>query len=510
MNFTPADPPPARFNLARHCLAQSAAANPSRRALVVASDADGPGEVWSFAALEDRVLRLAEGFRALNLDPGARVFMRMGNSADYAFVFFALNAAGLVPIPASALLSEAEVAFMISNSRAAAIVTDGTLPLPPLDDSIEIIGPAELDRMKAGPRGPYADTAREDPAFLIYTSGTTSRPKGVLHAQRSVWGRRPMVEGWYGYRPDDVVLHSGAFNWTYTLGSGLFDPWANGLTAIVYTGPKDISVWPRLIRRHGATLMASVPTLYRQMLKHCDLSPGRLGGLRHGLCAGESLPAQLALAWRERTGTMLYEALGMSEISTYVSASPKVAPRLGSAGKPQAGRCVAILDVAGGTTPLPPGQRGLIAVHRSDPGLMLGYWERPEEEAQVFRGEWFVGGDLGRLDEDGYLHFEGRNDDLMNAFGYRVSPLEVEAVLARHPSVAEAAVVEIKVSAEVSIIAGFVVAAAGAQIDVAALKQFAATELAAYKQPRELYVVAELPRTANGKVQRRALAGLVG
>ncbi|WP_342642260.1 acyl-CoA synthetase [Rhodoligotrophos ferricapiens] len=504
--------PPRSFNLARYCLAESATAKPEALALIVSRDAssDQGATYWRYGALEDVVLRIAEGFRRCGFKRGERVFLRMGNSADYAFLFFGANAAGLVPIPASSMLSTAEASFLIADAQARAVVTDGTLPMPSLPEDVRVIGPDGIAALKTSPRGDYADTKADDPGFLIYTSGTQRSPKGVLHAQRAVWGRRPMYQGWYGYEPGDVVLHAGAFNWTYTLGSGLFDPWANGLTSIVYVGQKDIAVWPKLIQRHGATIMAAVPTVYRQMLKYCALERGALAPLRHGLTAGEALPETLRSAWREHTGLTLYEALGMSEISTYISCSPSVPPKPGAVGKPQAGRAVAILDPeTQDETPLPVNSTGLIAVHRSDPGLMLGYWNRPEEEAQVYRGQWFIGGDLGRLDEDGYLWFEGRADDIMNAFGYRVSPLEVEAVLARHPAVADVAVAEVRMRNDVSLIAAFFVPRDGQSIAPKALIDFAGQELAAYKLPRAAFAIAELPRTPNGKVKRSALASLM-
>src|SRR6185312_6209606 len=174
------------------------------------------------------------------------------------------------------------------------------------------------------PLAEYADTAADDPAFLIYTSGTTALPKGVLHAQRSAFGRRPMYQGWYGIGPDDRMLHAGAFNWTFTLGTGLTDPWANGATAIINTGHKDPALWPQLIAQTGATLFAGVPGIYRQMLKYAAPSRDDLSALRQGLMAGESTPPGLFEEWEARTGCQLFEALGMSEISTYVSSGPGV------------------------------------------------------------------------------------------------------------------------------------------------------------------------------------------
>ena len=195
----------------------------------------------------------------------------------------------------------------------------------------------------------------------------------------------------------------------------------------------------------------------------------------------------------------------MSEISTYISSRPGERIRPGSPGRPQTGRRVAVLPVEGGTEPLPPGQIGLLAVHRSDPGLMLGYWNRPAEEAAALRGEWFIGGDLAEFDADGFVWHRGRNDDIMNAFGYRVSPLEVEKVLSTHPDVADVAVAERKVAADVSVIAAFVVPKPDGGRDEAALLAHCAEHLAAYKRPRKVVFVSEIARTPNGKVSRRAL-----
>jgi acyl-coenzyme A synthetase/AMP-(fatty) acid ligase len=306
------------------------------------------------------------------------------------------------------------------------------------------------------------------------------------------------------------MLHSGAFNWTYTLGVGLTDPWANGATTVLYNGERDIEVWPRLIETYHASLFATVPTLYRQILKYCDLDQYELSTLRHGLTAGEALPKSLLADWRATVGTPLYEALGMSEISTYISSSPTVPVREGSPGKPQQGRVIAALPVEGGEQPLPADEIGLLAVHRSDPGLMLGYWNRPAEEAEVFRGDWFVGGDLCRFDEEGYLWYEGRHNDLMNAMGYRVSPVEVERILFHHETVGEVAVAELNLREGVSIIAAYVVAAEGHKPDKDTLLAYAAEHLARYKCPREIFFLDTLPRTSNGKVIRRELHRLAG
>jgi acetyl-CoA synthetase len=445
------------------------------------------------------------------------VLIRLDNTSDYALLFFGAIAAGLVPIPASTQLTAPELEFLLTNSGAELLAVPDDGPNNPgasinVPAGVRVLTASAVRRLiEQGRPVAYAITRADDPAFLVYTSGTTSRPKGVLHAQRSAWGRRPMYQGWYGISAQDRVMHAGAFNWTYTLGVGLTDPWANGATTVIYTGEKDPVLWPGLINRHNATIFAAVPGLYRQILKYAKPGPTAFGGLRHGLTAGEAPPPGFFEAWTEQTGLQLYEALGMSELSTFISTSPTVPRRPGTIGRPQAGRAVVILSAdSDSTVPLPTSAEGLLAVHRSDPGLMLGYWNRPTEEADVFRGDWFIGGDLAVMDADGYVTHAGRANDIMKAGGYRVAPQEVEAVLAEHPDVAEVAASEVQVRADVSVIAAFVVPRPGSTPDAAALLAFAGQRLAAYKTPRQITFVESLPRTANGKLRRAALAATDG
>lgn len=477
MTFTGAKPPD-RLNLARYCLAEKPA---EKTALIVEG---ATAERWSYGALEDTVLRMTEGLRKLGVEPGMRVFVRMGNSLDYALVFLSANAMGAIPIAASPMLTPHEVASLLTYSGARFLAWDGLLSLPEID-GVTVLSPEDIAKLKVCPAGTYADTAAEDPGYMIFTSGTSGAPKGVLHAQRAIWGRRPMYEGWYGISLSDVMLHTGAFNWTYTLGTGLFDPFANGCTSVVYTGARDDAVWGALIARHGVTIMASVPGIYRHLLR-TGFRPNAT--LRHGLTAGEALARPILEGWREQTGTELYEALGMSEISTYISSSPSVPVKPGSPGRPQKGRSVKILD------------DGEIAVHRTDPGLFLGYWGE-----ERFTGDWFATGDTAEFDAEGYLWCHGRIDDMMNAGGFRVSPLEVEKVFLQHAAIADAGVREWRVNETTSIIAAFLVACEGARVNEDTVLAFVRERLAAYKCPKQIWFVPALPRTANGKLNRKAL-----
>lgn len=498
------------MNLAAYCLAASPHRDPEKPALIVINDlgAEAPAEIWTYRDLEEAVQRVASGLHGLGLPPQARIVLRLGNTSAFPLVFYGAIAAGFVPVPTSTALTHSELAFIVGDCGAEALIRDDGGESAGLPGGITVIGADELRRLLNSPgRNPFAQARSDDPAYLIYTSGTTDAPKGVVHAHRAGWGRRPMYQGWYGITERDRVLHAGAFNWTFTLGTGLTDPWVNGATAIIYTGQKDPTVWPCLIEKTGATLFAAVPGVIRQILKYADLDPSRMPSLRHGLIAGEGPPPGLFEEWTARTGRQLYEALGMTEISTYISSSPTVPRKPGAVGRPQPGRAVAILAEDGGTTPLPAGEAGLIAVHRTDPGLMLGYWNRPEEEAAVLRGDWFVGGDLGRMDEEGYVSHLGRADDVIKALGYRVAPQEVEAILARHPDVAECACAGLEVRSGVTVVCAYIVPRDEAsRPEPSELLRHASEHLAAYKCPREVRFIASLPRTGNGKIKRSELS----
>jgi acyl-coenzyme A synthetase/AMP-(fatty) acid ligase len=496
----PANPP---LNLARACLERWASkAVTSREPAFTFVARDGATRRWTYAEAWALTERIGRGLLALGLAPGDRVMLRLPHSPEFAFAFFGASLAGLLPIPASPMLTPEEAWFLVDDSEAAAVISGEGMQL----DGFNGLQLSDRDLGTLDGPGPLPQTRAEDPAYLIYTSGTTRRPRGVLHAHRSVHGRALMRDGWQGFRQGDVTLHAGTLNWSYTLGVGLMDPWAAGAHALLAETPAGAAAWLSLIECHGVNVFAAVPTVYRQILKHGRPEDHDLRALRHVLCAGEPLSPALLDEWRRRAGTEMYESLGMTEISTYVSSGPSTPVRPGSPGRPQAGRRIAILPEEGDSTvPLPPGQPGLLAVHRSDPGLMLGYWRRPDEEAAVFRGQWFVGGDLASIDEDGYVWFHGRADDVIKSLGYRLSPLEIEAVIEACPGVAEAAVVNLPIDSQVSLVAACVVRRDGSDLAEEALAAHVEQHLAKYKRPRIYCFLDALPRTRNGKLQRRML-----
>ncbi|MDA1004617.1 MAG: acyl-CoA synthetase [Chloroflexi bacterium] len=499
--------PSEPLNLARACLGRWAEdpATADRPAFTFV-EADDTRHTWTYAEAWAAVRRVGHALLARELVPGDRVLVRMPHSPAYAFAFFGANAAGLVPIPASPQLTEEEARFLLDDSGAAAVIAPPALALAGAHVAIDAGTVEAVAADRAAPADGLRETSAEDPAFLIYTSGTTARPKGVLHAQRAVLARASVRDGWHGLGRDDVTLHAGTLNWSYTLVVGLMDPWLAGAHAVLAGGANDPQRWPALIERLHVTVFASVPTIFRQMLKYARPEDRDFSALRHVLCAGEPLTPALLDEWRTRAGTEMFECLGMTEVSTYISSGPVTPVRVGSPGRPQLGRRVAILPIEGdSTSPLPAGEVGLLAVHRSDPGLMLGYWRRPDEEQLVFRGEWFIGGDLAAIDADGYVWFHGRADDTIKSFGYRLSPTEIEAALGSAPGVSEAAVVGFAVEAQKTIVVAYVVAQPGATLDEQALRAHAQAHLASYKQPHEYRFVETLPRTRNGKLLRRAL-----
>lgn len=500
------------LNLARHALARWAESHAhAGRPGFTFVDPDAGDRTWSYAQLWAGVQRVGHELLARGLASGDRVLVRLPHSPEYAFAFLGASAAGLAPIPASPQLTDEEARFLLDDSGAAAVIAPAPLARGAAEAGKIVVDLVEVAAWADGgePRGgapALPETRAEEPAFLIYTSGTTSRPKGVLHAHRAILARAAVREGWHDFGERDVTLHAGTLNWSYTLVVGLIDAWLAGAHAALAGGAGDPARWPPLMERLGVTVFAAVPTVFRQMLKYARPEDHDLSALRHVLCAGEPLTPALLEEWRARVGTEMYECLGMTEVSTYISSGPVAPVRAGSPGKPQPGRRVAILPVEGESTALlPAGRVGLLAVHRSDPGLMLGYWQRPEEEAAVYRGEWFIGGDLAALDEDGYVWFHGRADDTIKSFGYRLSPVEIEAVLESAPGVSEAAVVGLAIEEQKTLVAACIVPQPGTAPDEAALRAHAAAHLAAYKQPHEYRFLEALPRTRNGKLQRRAL-----
>ncbi|MGB7318168.1 MAG: class I adenylate-forming enzyme family protein [Planktotalea sp.] len=486
-------PCPAPFNLAAYVLAAGARA-PEKTALEVLGD--NP-QIWSYARLTRAVRGVASGLLDAGLTSGDIVLLRLGNTADFPIAYLGAIAAGMIAVPTSSALTKPEITKMAQGIRPAAVLQDSGLAAPDLDDARTI--PLEtLRRFYDLPPAPWHLGDPERPAYIVFTSGTSGTPRGVIHAHRAIWARRMMHEGWYDLHENDRLLHAGAFNWTFTLGTGLMDPWTIGATALIPEDGTAPEALPELLVAHRASLFAAAPGVFRKLLR-CDLP--ELPALRHALSAGEKMPAALHEDWQQSTGLRAYEAFGMSECSTFISSSPTSPVDRSALGRAQAGRKTALLDEYG--APVAQGKIGTIAVHKSDAGLMLGYFGAPEETKARFQGDWFVTGDLGRQDETGAIHFEGRGDDMMNAGGFRLSPIEVESVFQGVHGIEHCAAIEVTLKQGVQVIA--LCYSAQSDVQESTLQALATQRLARYKQPRIYHHSDTLPTSANGKLLRRVL-----
>lgn len=491
----PWPPCPAPFNLAAHVLA-AGAATPDRLALAVVRPTGA--ERWSYARLIAAVRGCGTGLLAEGLQPGDRILLRLGNTPRFPVAYLGALAAGLVPVVTFAAATAAEVSRMAAAVAPRAVLAETGLALP--DPCPPVIDAARLGEWEGLAPCAYEMGAPDRPGYVVFTSGSSGRPTPVLHAHRAIWARGMMHRHWEGLTPADRMLHAGAFNWTYTLGTGLLDPWTLGASALVAgegVTPEQLAL---LARRFDATILAAVPGIYRRMLR-AGLPP--LPRLRHALSAGERLDPALRAAWQAATGTDLHEALGMSEVSTYLSGAPDRPAPMGTAGYPQPGRRVAILDDS--LTPVPRGTPGQLAVGAEDPGLALTYPGQEDRFATRLHAGWFLTGDLAQMAEDGAITTLGRADDLMNAGGFRVAPAEVEGAMAALPGLTECAVCAVATPSGAEIIAALY----AGEADPADLAAGAAQLLSPYKCPRHWQRIDHLPRSANGKIDRKALPGLV-
>lgn len=489
-----AHPPcPSPFNMAQYVL-RHAQEQPQKDALVVVGSSGS--QTLTYDELESAVLGLAQAFLDHGLSPGDIVLLRLGNTVDFPISYLAAIAAGLVPVPTSSMLTDREVDKILSDLTPALVIHAPDIALG--KPECPVLPQSALQSLKHGNRAAYHLGDANRLAYIVYTSGTSGQPRAVMHAHRAIWARQMMIRDWYDLSKTDRLLHAGAFNWTFTMGTGLMDPWSCGATSLILAPETDLGDIPDLLARHNATVLAAVPGVYRKILQSDDEI--ELPNLRHALSAGEKLSETLKSAWKDRTGSEIYEAFGMSECSTFISHAPHRHADAGSLGIPQSGRHVAILSENG---PVELGETGQIAVHQDDPGLMLGYFNAPDATQNRFQGHWFKTGDLGRMSENGSIHYEGRADDMMNAGGFRVSPLEVEHALAALSGLQQVGVTDVEIKPDVRVIAAFFTA--DDTVTAADVERFAKSALARYKQPRIYQKVNVLPANANGKLDRKRL-----
>lgn len=478
---------PPHFNLAGHVLAQAATLDKHALTILYA-DRD---ETLTYAQLLDLTRSTATALLSRGLSPGDRILLRLGNTLAFPLLYLGAIWAGLVPVPTSVALTGPEITRLAALVQPSLIAAEPGIALP--DHPAPLLTPD----LAAWAGLPPATLNLGDPdreAYVIFTSGTSGTPMAVSHAHRAILARQQMHQHWEGLTRTDRLLHAGALNWTYTLGTGLLDPWTVGATALIPAAGTPATQLPTLMARAEATILAAAPGVFRQLLR-TDLPP--LPQLRHGLSAGEALPDSLRAQWHHRTGTDLHEALGMSEVSTYLSGSPTRPAPPGTAGYVQPGRHIAILDDAG--SPVPRGEPGELAVSTADPGLMRHYLGHPPPP-----GKWFRTGDAAVMAEDGAITHLGRKDDLLNAGGFRVSPAEIEAAFHDLPPVTACAATQVEPSPGTTILALFY--EAPCEIAASTLQECAEKALARWKQPRHYQRLDALPRTGTGKLIRKALA----
>ncbi|MBE0492010.1 MAG: AMP-binding protein [Sulfurospirillum sp.] len=473
--------------------------------------------------------RFANFLRSLDISIRDRVLICLKNSLAYPISFFGAMKAGAIAVPTSTLLSGSEVKYLATDSQAKAIVLsvsmyDNLLPylenldnlqhiiISGIQNANEVQQPKHiniyaldwvLEHFDELPK--HYNSRSGEPAYLVYTSGTTGFPKGVLHSHRSLVGREPASEFWFDFKENDRIMHSGKFNWTYVLGSALMDPLYRGHTVIAHEGENDATSWVKLIKKHNCTIFIGVPTIYRQILQKTDFTIKDCPSLRHCMSAGEHLSSEMVTLWQARFEQDIYEAIGMSEFSYYISHSKYRPIRPGSAGFVQPGHNVKLLNPQT-LEEVGIEEEGMICVGVDDPGLFLEYWNLEEDTAQARHNGHFFTGDYAKRDKDGYIWFLGRKDDIINTFGFRVSPHEIERVVKTHPKVADCVALGMELDAYKTIVA---VAVIGKETlnneDEVQILQYAQANLAKYKAPKMIYTVTDYPKTKNGKVLRKEL-----
>lgn len=513
---------PREFNIGKDCTDKhSQKSTHHNKTALIWENEDGTSGNITYTQLSSVTNKVANMLNRLGLSKGDRLVLRLGNIPEFVYIFLGATKTGIIPIPTSTLLTTEELQFIVSDSGAKCLVTspeyyeqvDNMRTGHNIPGIVILIGQRSLsgcrqyhEELKNVDDSPVEVTTRaEDPGYICYTSGTTGYPKGVVHAQRSVIGHDPSAMYWQCLKNDTTVFHAGRLNWTYTLGTGCLDPLRHGCTAVIYQGGHNPKRYFDILEKYKVNVFMAVPTVYRHMLRISDEVSSDLSSVTHGLSAGEHLSEELYNNWVMKQPFKLYDGLGMSEFSYYVSNSPLFEVKPGSPGRPQPGHRSLLIDNNGNVAET--GQMGVLATDRKDPGIMLGYWNRPEDTSAMFNDNMFISGDYFYSDHDGYFWLLGREDDIITSFGYRISPFEVERVLIQHDTVADCAVAGIKVGEDKTIVSAFIEKSHNSDEEriIKSISEFLSKHLANYKLPKQYYFVDSIPRTINGKIKRSAL-----
>jgi benzoate-CoA ligase len=502
---------PRDYNAAYDLIERNLAAGRAARIAYV----DDSGQ-YTFGQLAERVNRFGSGLRAMGLEMEHRVLLALTDTIDFPTAFLGAIKAGIVPIAVNTLLTPKDYEYMLSDSRAKAlIVSEQLLPqfaavigkLPFLKHVI-ISGAgaghtAFKDVLaKGSPELPPAPTTSDDACFWLYSSGSTGTPKGTVHVHSSmILTAELYAKAVLGYSESDVVFSAAKLFFAYGLGNSLSFTLAAGATAILMAErPTPASVFKRLTEKKP-TIFYGVPTLYAAMLASPDFPKRENLALRLCVSAGEALPPHIAKSWKEKTGVEVLDGIGSTEmLHIFLSNRPNDV-RYGTTGKPVPGYELRLVDERG--NPVKQGELGELQI--SGPTSAACYWNNHDKSRNTFIGGWTKSGDKYSLDEDGYYVYGGRSDDMLKVSGIYVSPAEVEAALITHEAVLEAAVVGAEDENKLVKPKAYVVLKqrnSGTDALKAALQQHVKDQLAPYKYPRWIEFLPELPKTATGKIQR--------
>jgi benzoate-CoA ligase family protein len=506
-----------RLNVAAALLALSET-SPDATALRLRADRERRD--WSYGDLARTVRRFAGALSELGVVEEQRVLIALPDCPELVVAFLGAIWAGAVPVPVNPGLRAEDYAFFVADTRARlviatsgtsdllmeAIVSAASLPGAELWTVAPAGGGTFQDAIRAGANADDAFPAhRDDAAFWLYSSGTTGRPKGTIHRQADIlhavdaYSRHVLALG-----PRDVVYSTSRMFFAYGLGASLYFPLAAGACSVLSPEPFDALRSWRLLAEEQPTLLFAVPSVYRALLDHTDARRDSLATVRLCLSAGEGLPESLFEQWQRRFGLEIVDGIGSTEaLHIYLSNRPGSC-RPGAVGTPVPGYDVRIVDE--NSRDAAPGDRGMMLVRGGS--LAAGYWHQREATERAFLGEWFVTGDQAMQTEDGAYRVLGRVDDMLKVSGQWVSPTDVEEAIRSVEGVVDCGVVGVPDAAGLTELVACVVAAGAG--DLAALIHARCAErLPRYKRPRRMVVVASLPRTPTGKLQRFRLREMI-
>ena len=459
----------------------------------------------TYAELHRRTGRLAGHLRSLGVGAGDGVAIHLGNGVPYVESYLAIARAGAIGVPINAQAAPPEVAHMVSDSGARVAISDQAGAERLQLERVVVVG-GDFDSLAESDadQGPTDDLGLHDPAWILYTSGTTGRPKGVVLTQHGfLWVVAACWVPIVGYGRDDYALSPLPLFHSYALNVSVLAPLATGASEYVMER-FSTEECVQLMREEPVTFFPGVPTMFHYLLHAAREEGLRARALRICVSAGAIMPASLNREFEDTLGVTLLDGYGITETSTMVTQSWPTGDRpMGSCGLPLPGSAVRLVEPRSGRD-VPPGERGELIVR--GPHVMLGYHQREQETAEVMRDGWYHTGDEAVSDENGYLRITGRIKELIIRGGENIAPIEVEEVASRHEAIFDCAVVgrPHEDLGEVPVL--FAVPKEDREIDPEEVRRFCREQLSAFKVPAEVYVVDEIPKTGSGKIKRHELA----